>query len=208
MGILNRYFSMTKKPEGFLGSVMLFSMNSFQRKMADWGLEQLPPALRPEEIADLGCGGGRNASRLLKCYPDAHVTALDYAPLAVEKAEAYNRKEVAAGRCQVLQGDVSQLELPEEHYDLATAFETVYFWPGLEACFAQVHRVLKPGGLLLIVNESDGEDETGQKWERIIDGMKIYTAWEIRQALQAAGFSWVETRHHPVKPWIAVIARK
>ena len=30
-------------------------------------------------------------------------------------------------------------------YELATAFETIYFWPGLEKCFAEVARILKPG---------------------------------------------------------------
>ena len=33
---------------------------------------------------------------------------------------------------------VSALTLPEEEYDLATAFETIYFWPGLKECFSQV----------------------------------------------------------------------
>ena len=43
-------------------------------------------------------------------------------------------------------------------YELATAFETIYFWPGLEKCFAEVARILKPGGIFMIVNESDGTD--------------------------------------------------
>ena len=38
--------------------------------------------------------------------------------------------------------------------------ETIYFWPGLKECFAQVAKVLKPGGTFMIVNESDGTDET------------------------------------------------
>lgn len=40
-------------------------------------------------------------------------------------------------------------------YDLATAFETIYFWPRLEKCFSQVANVLKPGACFLIVNESE-----------------------------------------------------
>ena len=57
---------------------------------------------------------------------------------------------IAGGRCVVQQGDVSALVLPEECFDLATAFETIYFWPGLEKCFAQVAKVLKLGGLFLM----------------------------------------------------------
>ena len=68
--------------------------------------------------------------------------------------------------------------------------------------------MLKPGGYFLICNESDGTDPTGAKFETIIDGMKNYTTQEIEAALKAAGFSRVETDHHPAKPWIAVLARK
>lgn len=64
---------------------------------------------------------------LLKKYPQAHVTAIDYSELSVEKAKAFNQAAIAAGRCEVRQGDVSNLRLPDSSFDLATAFETVYF---------------------------------------------------------------------------------
>ena len=60
----------------------------------------------------------------------------------------------------------------------------------------------------MIVNESDGTDKTSLRFEKIIDGMKCYTAEEIKSALIAAGFSAVKADHHPSKPWITVIARK
>ena len=207
MGLFKKYVSQTRKPEGVLGKLMLGGMNSGHAKMADWGFSHLP-TLEPNEIVDIGCGGGRNASELLKRYPQARVTAIDYSDLSVEKAKAYNRDMVSAGRCVVRQGDVSKLELELGTYDLATAFETIYFWPGLERCFAEVARVLKPGGYFLICNESDGTDTTGQKFEKIIDGMKCHTAEEIEAALKSAGFSEARTYHHTSKPWITVIARK
>ena len=207
MALLRKFFNQTRKPEGFLGRLMLSSMNSGHAKLADWGLAHLPE-LSASAAVDLGCGGGRNAGELLKKYPTAHVTAIDYSALCVEKAAQYNRAMIAAGRCTVRQGDISDLQLPEAAFDLATAFETVYFWPGLETCFAQAAKVLKPGGYFLICNESDGTDPTSAKFETIIDGMKSYTPQEIEAALKAAGFSRVETDHHPAKPWIAVLARK
>ena len=207
MALLRKFFNQTRKPEGFLGKLMLSGMNSGHAKLADWGLTHLPK-LSVSEAVDLGCGGGRNAGELLKKYPTAHVTAIDYSALCVEKAAQYNRAMIAAGRCEVRQGDVSDLQLPEAAFDLATAFETVYFWPGLETCFTQAAKVLKSGGYFLICNESDGTDPTGVKFETIIDGMKSYTPQEIKAALKAAGFSEVKTDHHPRKPWIAVLARK
>lgn len=186
---------------------MLSGMNSGHAKLADWGFSHIR-SLTPLTAVDLGCGGGRNAGELLRMFPTVRVTAVDYSDLSVEKAKAYNREAIAAGRCDVRQGDVSRLDLPSESFGLATAFETVYFWPGLEKCFGQVFRVLKPGGTFMICNESDGKDEVSLKYEKIIEGMKIYTAEEIEAALKAAGFSAVRSDHHPAKPWITVLAKK
>lgn len=207
MGILKRFFSQTRKPKGVLGALMLRGMNGGHAQLADWGFSHLPP-IQPEKAVDLGCGAGRNAGELLKKYPAAHVTAIDYSALSVEKASAYNKQSIEAGRCAVQQGDVSELRLPKESFDLATAFETVYFWPELEKCFAQVAGILKPGGAFLICNESDGLDATGKKFEKVIDGMKCYTAEELETALRNAGFSEVHSEHHGSKPWITVLARK
>ena len=207
MGLFQKFVSQTRKPDGLLGKMMLNSMNSGHAKMADWGFSHLPN-LSPENAVDLGCGAGRNVGELLKRYPGALVTGIDYSDLSVVKSKDYNEAMIAAGRCKVIQGDVSDLKLPGDSFDLATAFETVYFWPGLEKCFAQVAKVLKPGGCFMICNESDGTDATGLKFERIIDGMKNYTAEEIEAALKAAGFSEVTSDHHPFKPWITVLARK
>ena len=126
MGLFKDYVSQTRKPEGTLGKMMLKGMNSGHAKMADWGLSHLTK-ITPKEIAELGCGGGRNAGELLKKYSDANVTAIDYSPLSVEKATEYNKKEIDAGRCVVKEGDVSKLPLEAGKFDLATAFETIYF---------------------------------------------------------------------------------
>ena len=87
MGMFKEFVSQTKKPEGFLGRMMLNGMNSGHAQMADWGLAFLPE-IAPAMIADLGCGGGRNAGELLKRYPDAIVAAVDYSDLSVEKRES------------------------------------------------------------------------------------------------------------------------
>ena len=207
MGLFKNYVSQTRKPEGVLGKMMINGMNSGHAKMADWGISHLEVSA-PKEMVELGCGGGRNAGVLMEKYSSANMTAIDYSPLSVEKTTEYNKVMIDKGRCQVKQGDVSNLTLPEEKYDLATAFETIYFWPGLEKCFSEVAKVLKPGGTFMIVNESDGTDKASLSFEKIIDGMKCHTADDIEGALKKAGFARVTTDHHESKPWITVIAEK
>lgn len=207
MGLFRNYVNQTRKPEGFLGKLMIVGMNGGHAKLADWGMTHLS-GVSPDRIVELGCGGGRNANALMKRFPSAKLTAIDYSTLSVEKTKEYNRELIDAGRCTVLQGDVKALPFLNESFDLATAFETVYFWPGLEPCFREVCRVLKPGGTFLICNESDGTDETGLKFEKITDGMKCYTAEQLKAALQAAGFTAVTVDRYPKKPWLTLRAEK
>lgn len=207
MGLYQSFVNQTRKPAGFLGKLMVNGMNGGHAKQADWGMRYLPDTV-PENILEIGCGGGRNAAALLKRWSKAKLTALDYSETSVKKTKATNKKAIAAGRCTVQRENVASLPFDGSTFDLATAFETVYFWPGLETCFAEVCRVLQPGGTFLICNESDGTDETSLRFEKIIDGMKCYTADELTAALKAAGFGEVRSVHHPEKPWITVIARK
>lgn len=207
MGLFKNFVSQTRKPTGFLGKVMLNGMNSGHGKMADWGMSYLN-INNPKYIADLGCGGGRNAAELLRRYSKAKVWAVDYSPLSVEKATEYNKEAIARGKCKVTEGDVSNLSLPKEKFDLATAFETVYFWGDLDRCFAKVFSILNSDGCFMIVNESDGTDAAGKKYEKIIAGMRVYTAEGIEEALANAGFTEIQTVHHEQKPWICAIAKK
>lgn len=207
MGLFKKFVNQTRKPEGFLGKMMVNGMNGGHAKLADWGMTHLN-RIDAVSIAELGCGGGCNTAELLNLYEKAKITAVDYSEVSVKKAQEHNKDMIAAGRCKVIKGNVAELTFEDGSFDLATAFETVYFWPRLDHCFCEVCRVLKPGGTFMICNESDGTDETSQKYEKIIEGMKCYTVDELSSALKAAGFTQIKSDHYDGKPWITVIARK
>ena len=207
MSLFKKFINQTRNPEGFLGKLMVGGMNGGHAKLADWGMTHLG-GISPTDIAELGCGGGRNAGGLMERYPKAKLTAVDYSELSVEKTKEYNKNMIASGRCDVIRASVTELPLDSGSVDLATAFETVYFWPGIEKCFAEVCRILRPGGTFMICNESDGTDETSKKYVKLIEGMKCYTAAELEKALKASGFSSVKAYRHETKPWLTVIAKK
>ena len=107
-----------------------------------------------------------------------------------------------------MQGDVSNMPFENEQFDLLTAFETIYFWPGPLTSFKEVFRVLKPGGTFMIVNEFDGISEREKKYEKIIDGLKLYSNQELMDYLKQVGFTGIMLFHDEQKHWITVIAKK
>ena len=207
MGLAAKFFSNARKPAGILGKIMIAGMNIFHAPVAHWGMSHLNIP-EPSDIAELGCGGGKNITDLLKKYPHSHVTGVDYSTLSLEKARKHNRSYIASGRCELVEGDVSALKFEDGKFDLATAFETIYFWPGLVKCFEEVRRILKDGGNFLIVSESDGQDAPSKWFQQFIDGMNMYTPPEIEDALTSAGFRNIKTTHHPSHSWIVILAEK
>lgn len=207
MNLMKLIFNNTGKPRGLLGRWMVASMNTNHAGVSDWGMSFLDVQM-PGMIADLGCGGGRNAQKLLEKYPASKLTALDHSDISVGKTRRINRAAVKEGRCTVLQGDVSAMRFEDETFDLITAFETVYFWPGPEKSFCEVYRTLRKGGTFLIVNESDGESEEDAEWVSRIDGISIYTAQQLTDYLKNAGFTAVNVHRDEDKHWLCLLARK
>ena len=136
------------------------------------------------------------------------MTAVDYSNVCVSMTEKRNADAIQQGWCKVLQADVSALPVKDNSFDLATAFETIYFWPGPVKSFKEVFRVLKPGGHFLIVNECDGTNEKDQKWVDMIEGMTIYSEQQIIDHLKEAGFSKVSVSHNEKKHWICFLCEK
>ena len=140
------FFENTRKPVGFGGKIMVAMMNSGHGAMADWGLEHITFPV-DGAVLDAGCGGGANIKKLLEKCPQGCIKGIDYSEVSVEKSRKVNFKAIKEGRCEVLQASIAQLPFAEDTFDLVTAFETIYFWPGLVDCFREVYRVIYPAEL-------------------------------------------------------------
>ena len=208
MALLSKIFSNTRKPEGFWGRMMVAGMNGGSHAaMATWGLD-LANVPAEGEIIDIGCGGGANLARLMDRSLHVNVTGVDYSAVSVEKTRRVNADAIAKGRCKVLEASVASLPFKDDTFAMATAFETVYFWPDIEKSFAEVRRILVPGGKILIANEDDGLSGNNEKWEKVIDGMHTYTPDELKAILFAAGFRDIVVHLNESKHWLCAIATK
>ena len=200
------FFENTKKPEGLGGKIMVAMMNSGHSKLADWGMSFLGLST-DAAVLDCGCGGGANLCKLLKRCPNGTVTGIDYSSVSVEKSKKLNAKTISEGRCCVLETSVAVLPFENNKFDVVTAFETVYFWPGLVDCFREVYRVTKTGGIFLICNEATGDTDKNDKWTQLIDGMTIYRDAQLKTALREAGFTNIQI-HKNKKDWLCVTGQK
>ena len=201
------FFENTRKPVGLGGKIMVAMMNLGHSPVARWGLHFLE--LAPDaKVLDCGCGGGANMKRLLKKCPQGIVKGIDYSPVSVEKSKRLNAKAISEGRCCVLEASVAALPFEDNKFDVVTAFETVYFWPGLADCFREVYRVTKTGGIFLICNEVTGDTDKNDKWTQIISDMTIYRDVQLKTALEEAGFTDIQIHKNAHQDWLCVTGQK
>ena len=190
MSKLNKFWNTNARPDGRLGRLALRMMNVTHSPMAKWNLSLID--FQPRwTILDVGCGGGKNITRMLRRSQGSTVYGIDYSEESVAMSTKVNRKHIGT-RCFITQGNVMQLPYEEAKFDLVTAYETVYFWPDLEKAFSEVYRVLKPGGVFSF-SYGDERSSTMRYWATEIEAMRILPLDEIKQLLVNAGFSNLKT---------------
>lgn len=203
-----RFFKNFAKPEGLYGKLVLQMMNHGHAKLAAWAFSIIGDLVTQDaQVLDIGCGGGANLAEWLRRCPEGYVSGLDYSALSVEKSSRVNHEAIAAQRCRVHQGNVADMPFADASFDLASAFETVYFWPDLVPCFREIMRVLRPSGYFFLITEADGSDPAQIKWTKMIDGMRLYTADELRAALEEAGFRNIRSQRSS-QHWLCLSAQK
>ncbi|MEE0902087.1 MAG: class I SAM-dependent methyltransferase, partial [Methanobrevibacter sp.] len=161
------------KPHGEEGVETIQNMNENHKEISEFAFEKVNVG-ENDKILDIGCGGGVNIEKFLKLTSE-NVDGLDYSEVSVAESIKRNQEAVDCGRCEVIKADVRNMPLEDESYDLASAFETIYFWPEIGETFKEVSRIIKPNGQFMIAQGTDGNHPDDEKWLATVEGMHVYT---------------------------------
>jgi 2-polyprenyl-3-methyl-5-hydroxy-6-metoxy-1,4-benzoquinol methylase len=97
------------------------------------------------ETLDAGCGTGYG----LEILAEAGTVALTGIDLSEEALVAAQVRAERSG-AQLAQGDLQDLEFPDDSFDVVVCFETIEHLESPELGIAELRRVVRPGGTLLI----------------------------------------------------------
>lgn len=98
-------------------------------------------------ILDLGCGPGDLAVRLASRLQAARIVGLDLSPTMIELAK---RHETPGGGLRFVVGDAASLPFEADSFDVVVSTLSLHHWAEPAASFAEIRRVLRPGGLALV----------------------------------------------------------
>ena len=154
------------------------------------------------EALDVGCGAGHLSFALAPQV--AQVIALDPSPnmLATVAATAAERGLANVATCS---GTAEALPFENERFALVATRYSAHHWARLEAALAEMHRVLAPGGRVLIIDvlgaDSALVDTHLQAMELLRDPSHVRdrAAYEWRALLAAQGFIDLSSASWPLR---------
>ncbi|MEE3452735.1 class I SAM-dependent methyltransferase [Dialister sp.] len=172
-------------------NALLTASGLWNTPLSLWGLSlvDIPDGA---QILDVGCSGGKNLERLLKKAADSEVSGIDESFRAVDHAYRLNEEAIKEGRCHVYEGSADLLPFGKEKFDLVIVEDAFFFWKEPEACLAEISRVLKPEGKLLLLLSKGGLPPLDRLYAALIPGMNGCSAEDIKDLLEEAGFRDVE----------------
>jgi SAM-dependent methyltransferase len=153
-----------------------------RRRVLRAQLDRLPlaPGAR---LLDAGCGSGRTLDELVRY---GRVSGIDLSPQAVAAAQRRGHQDVRVGR-------VEQLPFADGTFDVVTCLDVIEHTPDDRASLAELRRVVRPGGLLLVTVPAyqglwSWHDEVNLHFRR-------YDSASLRAAAREAGWEVVGDTH-------------
>jgi ubiquinone/menaquinone biosynthesis C-methylase UbiE len=179
------------RPHGLLGRGVALFLNRGNRRAVAAAVQatQIEPG---GVAADLGFGGGVGLGLLLdRVGDDGLVHGVEISEDMLRRARSRFAAHVEAGRLRLTDGSLTAMPLDDNSVDAAITVNTIYFVPDLDAICAELARVLRPGGRVVV---GIGDPEAMARLPFTSYGFTLRPVPDVITTLQKSGLDLVEQR--------------
>ena len=138
--------------------------------------------LSGKDVLDIGCGRGGGTAFVFDRLRPKTMTGVDLAPSAIARA----RQDLGRPGLSFVAGDAEALPFPAGSFDAVLSVESSHCYPSVPRFLAEVSRVLRPGGLLLLADFRHSVMPQGKR-RALQEDVAI-----LREQIAGAGFGTLE----------------
>ncbi|SHF43341.1 class I SAM-dependent methyltransferase [Streptoalloteichus hindustanus] len=176
--ILDPFFGRPTGLRGRLGGAVMARSNAASERH----LVALAAPRPTDSVLVVGPGPGVGLAEVARVTNRGHVVGVDPSPEMLRRCRELCADLVRAGRVELRQGTAQDTGAPAASFDVVLSVNNVVFWPDRPAGFAELRRVLRPGGLLVLSMHRTAMDAEG------------YSAEDLRADAEGAGLTEVVVR--------------
>ncbi len=177
------------------------SSHDLERRSAIFrpALDELAALRQPGRLLDVGCGDGL----FLKLAADQgwQSHGIELSPMAVQQA----RRRLGGPDGRIICDEVGQAHFSDGYFDVVTLFNVLDQVTRPMDQLREIHRVLKPGGLLIVrVPNAAFHVTLLRRWSALAPQLVVhlysFSASTLRAALERAGFGAIRVTNSPLTP--------
>lgn len=159
------------------------------------------------DILDIGSGAGYIPIFMARQNPRLQLTGIDLAGHMIRRARRHVRELGAGENVAFHKGEAGKLPFADAAFDMVLTTMTIHCLRRPPKMLDEIHRVLRPGGLLWLVDIRGGEREDS---EEMFSRVKALSPWFMRpfiteRSMKEGGYSAAEIEAFfdgsPFKQW-------
>ncbi len=159
-------------------------------------------ALHPDEhLLDIGCGTGVLLQAIGEAIPDVVCVGVDMSAAMLKIA----RQRLHNPEMLLLQAAAEHLSFADASFDVVTSTSALHYFANPAAALAEMYRVLRPGGRLLITDWCDDylTCRLCGHWLKLINRghFQIYSTQQLHAQLTASGFENIHIERYRIN-WL------
>uniref|UniRef100_A0A1A8FIS2 Methyltransferase type 11 domain-containing protein n=2 Tax=Nothobranchius korthausae TaxID=1143690 RepID=A0A1A8FIS2_9TELE len=194
-------------PTRSLGGWLVSKLFKIRNQVLEDNAVQLCGIQPSDTVLELGHGPGlglQSAAKLLT-EPTGRLIGVDYSEYMHQMAKERMKDFIASGKVTFHLCDVAAMPLADDTVDKVFHCNCYYFWPDLNKAATEIHRVMKPGGLMVTAMRLSHVAVLGAK--RVMPG-ENWRPDAYMAALRDSGFTDVkmEDKYHHNIPFQAIFA--
>jgi len=187
---MNYIVSQFGYPKGIIGWIIGKIMAIKTKKRMLWGVAQLN-IQKQDNILEIGFGPGTAIEKVAAIATEGFITGIEISDIMKKQATKRLAKNIGQGQVKLELGSVSLLPYNDNSFDKVFTINSLLYWPNPVEALKEVKRILKPNGLVAIIQQPRsmktglGIEENGE---------------DIFNQVTAAGFRNVVIDSKPMKP--------